>query len=173
MEKKTKIIIGIGAALVAAAGIYIAIKKPFKTKEKDTDPASSDAAPEEKTKEVEEKQLSRPAITVKKSKPTSTVKHAPAPVTKTTTKPVTQTGPPPMGTKLFAHIDMNAYTEPVANRSKLFKFYRKGAYIGTYLAPASGVFSKVIVQVTNTGFAALANPVSNKTVYIRTNEISI
>jgi hypothetical protein len=176
MEKKTKLIIGISLGLVAAAGAYILIAKPFKTKEKSLDDIA-DKTPEDKTKEVEQKHepSQKLAVTLKKALSTKPVNHSNTAVTsapKPTAKPVIQTGPPEMGTKVFAHVPMNIYTEPNASRTKVYKFLKRGSYIGTFLATEKD-FSKVIIEVKNKGMAALVKPFENKVFFVKTKEIGV
>jgi archaellin len=67
MENKTKLIIGISLGLVAAAGAYILIAKPFKTKEKAI--STKEEAPKDKTTALSKLMKStkiNPAITIKK-----------------------------------------------------------------------------------------------------------
>jgi hypothetical protein len=164
MEKKTKIILGIVGGLVAAAGIYIAIAKPFKKKEDEApavDDKSQDTGSGAGSGGGAKTPVSKKAgLVLKKAtqkvgggfntgttgKPAAPVK-TPAPKAPTPSiKPISSAGAPEIGTKVYAYANTNTYKEGKAKQSAILHYNKKGTYLGTYLGSSPGGFSRLIVE---------------------------
>ncbi len=135
MEKKTKIIIGIGAALVAATGVYFAITKGWFKKK---DEALSEETETNTSTPASTTSSTPAAVTIKKAAPKSPVfsgepKKTPAPL------PVT---PAAKGKKTYVYASSDGVkvykkgtsANPIGN---IYNTYKKGAVIGIYTGQTS------------------------------------
>lgn len=165
-----KLLIGISAALVAGLGGYYLYKTKFKTKEDADDTAPETEPASESPKPISTVQGKAPGATSGKpkvNKPAPTPVRDPGFVQPPKGPQSVAVKAPAMGTKIFvlSASGANAYKAPAATQANVYKFYKKGAYVGTYLSQR-GSFSEVIVQETNA-----IGMTSNKAVFLRSTEI--
>ena len=176
-----KALIGISAAIVIGLGGYYLYQTKFKRKEEIEFEEGTEADKqefEEGTEADKQEFLNRygsntppPSPAPKpKPKPSAT---APAPIREPGFVQPPK-GPqsvaqkePAIGAKIFvlSASGANAYKTASATTGNVYKFYKRGKYIGTYLGK-KGIFSEVIVQETN-AFGIT----TNKTVFVRSTEI--
>lgn len=76
---------------------------------------------------------------------------------------------PKMGANLYSVNGVNAYKTPVASQTGIYKFYKKDAFVGTYLGMADKTFAKVIVEEPLVKNGTILR--KNVTVYFKATEI--
>lgn len=139
-----KPIIIISGLLVAALGGYYLYQTKFKKKEDEVEEEITPAKVE-----------TAPAVSAPKPKVSAPVK-APEPVRTAPGFSVPPTGPqsvavktPKMGANLYVLTDgANAYKTASAGQANIYKYYPKGAFVGTFLNK-KGSFASVIVEEKN------------------------
>ncbi len=155
-----KPVILISSLIVAALGGYYIYKTKFKKIEVE-EPAEEPVT--EPVKATVPAPKTKPKVTAPKADP-------PRVTTGFATPP---TGPqsvavkaPKMGANLYvlSPKGANAYKTAQASQTNIYKYYPKGAFIGTFLSKA-GSMSKVIVEQTTLGIR------TNKEVFVPSTEI--
>ncbi len=156
-----KPIIIISGLLVAALGGYYLYQTKFKKKEdeeveEEITPAKVEAPPI-----VSAPKIKAPVKPAEPARPNTGFAQPPAGPQSVAVKT------PKMGANLYVLTDgANAYKSAKVASNNIYKYYPKGAFVGTYLGK-SGTFAKIVVEETTLGFK------TNKEVFIPATAIYV
>ena len=167
---KAKLLIGLSALVVAVlGGFYL-----YQTKFKKVDPPAEPKGPEGESETPPTQQPNPTSAAPKPKAPAAPKRPVPQDSPPRSSGFVTPaSGPasvavkaPAMGKNIYVLSDAaNAYKTAKASASNVYKLYKRGALVGTYLSQ-EGIFSAVIVQCRS----ALGTNEAKK-VYMRSTEI--
>lgn len=142
MAVNKKLVIGIGAAVVAAIGIFVAITKPWKKKEEEEVEEKTET--KEVTHETSDKTSPGPKLTIKKNLPKLPGFSTPKPnLSTSTTTPAKPAATTASGKKVYVYAKSDGVkvykksTKKGVNLGPLYNTYKKGQIIGSFVGTTS------------------------------------